>query len=319
MESEGKVTIDAILLKMVSKHGFKDVFYKALQQRRKEDPKISCEAVFDELNQQYYDTFGFYRYDGYESFRKRKNEIPKARKESPVMTKNQVAMLCAKIQETPSLIESLTKYELEEMSVFVKTIIENRKDYIFDLFQNVPDYVEMKKNEAAKNGYSEDMLFIYLLNQDYKYKSAATINDIINNKLIDIERKQFRDKNKKEQLKPTMTAPERARVKAFYIGLMYQTNQTDILNCKTTRAMESYVLKNISKEKTGLEDVPAKKVVSCILGHRFEGKRDQRGWAFYDGETKKFKYSEDGWTQMVYRFNDLYQIAFKAYNNNAPT
>ena len=68
-----KVEVDSQIIRMLSKPGFIEVFWEELAARRKEDPCISREAVFDSLNKKYCDVLGSFRYSSYDSFRRRIN------------------------------------------------------------------------------------------------------------------------------------------------------------------------------------------------------------------------------------------------------
>jgi len=66
-----KIEIDPKLIIMLTRDGFKEIFWSELAEKRKINPKISARKVFDELNEKYYQTFGIYRYSDYDSFRRR--------------------------------------------------------------------------------------------------------------------------------------------------------------------------------------------------------------------------------------------------------
>lgn len=69
-----KVEVDSQIMRMIDKRGFIEVFWEELATRRKADPCISREAVFDALNKRYYEVLGSFRYSSYDSFRQRINE-----------------------------------------------------------------------------------------------------------------------------------------------------------------------------------------------------------------------------------------------------
>jgi hypothetical protein len=68
------VQMDSQIIRMITKQGFIEVFWEELAIRRKADPCISREAVFDDLNKRYCDMLGNFRYSSYDSFRQRINE-----------------------------------------------------------------------------------------------------------------------------------------------------------------------------------------------------------------------------------------------------
>jgi hypothetical protein len=69
-----KVEIDVQIIRMYTREGFMQVFWETLQAMRKENPKISHEAVFDILNEKYRTVFGEGRYKCYDSFRQMLNK-----------------------------------------------------------------------------------------------------------------------------------------------------------------------------------------------------------------------------------------------------
>ncbi len=69
-----KVQVDSQVIRMFTRQGFIEVFWEELQSQRKENPKISEKAVFDELNQKFYSIFNEFRYSSYDSFRQRLNK-----------------------------------------------------------------------------------------------------------------------------------------------------------------------------------------------------------------------------------------------------
>jgi len=69
-------SIDARVIRMLTRQGFIDLFWEELQAARKENPGVTREEVFDSMNQAYYAAIGMHRYIDYDSFRcsmKRKN------------------------------------------------------------------------------------------------------------------------------------------------------------------------------------------------------------------------------------------------------
>ena len=71
-----KVEVTSQFLRMIDKFGFIEVFYEELVARRKVDPGISEESVFDELNKEYFDVLGQFRYASYDCFKQLKNKKP---------------------------------------------------------------------------------------------------------------------------------------------------------------------------------------------------------------------------------------------------
>lgn len=69
MESTKRIEIDAVIIRMLSRQGFVEVFWEELQAQRKIDPKTTQETVFYKLNEKYYNVVGEYRYSSYDSFR----------------------------------------------------------------------------------------------------------------------------------------------------------------------------------------------------------------------------------------------------------
>lgn len=61
--------IDALIVRMLTRQGFIDLFWEKLAQAREADPSVSREQVFNELNQHYRSYTGMYRYIDYECFR----------------------------------------------------------------------------------------------------------------------------------------------------------------------------------------------------------------------------------------------------------
>jgi hypothetical protein len=68
------IPVTSQLLRMYTKKGFIEVFWEEVQRQRKENPKVTEKAVFDELNEQFYEIFNEFRYSSYDSFRQRLNK-----------------------------------------------------------------------------------------------------------------------------------------------------------------------------------------------------------------------------------------------------
>jgi len=69
-----RVEVDNQVIRMFTRQGFIEVFWEELQARRKDNPKITEKAVFDMLNQKFYEIFNEFRYSSYDSFRQRLNK-----------------------------------------------------------------------------------------------------------------------------------------------------------------------------------------------------------------------------------------------------
>jgi hypothetical protein len=69
-----KIDMDGDVICMITKEGFEALFWKSLQQARKESETITQEAVFDALNDKYYKAIGCTRYASFESFRQVRNK-----------------------------------------------------------------------------------------------------------------------------------------------------------------------------------------------------------------------------------------------------
>jgi hypothetical protein len=69
-----KIEVEAKVIRMFTHAGFAEVFWEELQERRKDDPRVSREAVFDVLNEKFYSVFNEFRYSSYDSFRQRLNK-----------------------------------------------------------------------------------------------------------------------------------------------------------------------------------------------------------------------------------------------------
>ena len=65
------------LLRIATRKGFVEEFWRLLVASRKEDPSISRRMVFDRLNDLYFDTFGEYLYPTYNAFRHSKEFLGK--------------------------------------------------------------------------------------------------------------------------------------------------------------------------------------------------------------------------------------------------
>jgi hypothetical protein len=64
-----KIEVDEQIIRMFTREGFTEVFWEELLQQRKTNPKISEKAVFDSLNQKFYNVFREFRYSSYDSFK----------------------------------------------------------------------------------------------------------------------------------------------------------------------------------------------------------------------------------------------------------
>lgn len=62
--------IDARVYRMVTRRGFIDLFWLTLTERRRQDPAITHEQVYHELNELYLQEFGEPRYRSFDAFRK---------------------------------------------------------------------------------------------------------------------------------------------------------------------------------------------------------------------------------------------------------
>ena len=62
-------SIDARVIRMLTRQGFIDLFWEELQSARKENPCVSREQVFESMNQAYFSAIGMYRYIDYDSFK----------------------------------------------------------------------------------------------------------------------------------------------------------------------------------------------------------------------------------------------------------
>jgi hypothetical protein len=69
-----RVEVDSQVIRMFTRQGFIEVFWEELQDQRKINPRISEKAVFDKLNQKFYEIFNEFRYSSYDSFRQRLNK-----------------------------------------------------------------------------------------------------------------------------------------------------------------------------------------------------------------------------------------------------
>lgn len=64
-----KIEVDTQIIRMFTRKGFVEVFWEELQLQRHDNEKISHKAVFDILNQKFFDVFGEYRYSSYDTFK----------------------------------------------------------------------------------------------------------------------------------------------------------------------------------------------------------------------------------------------------------
>jgi hypothetical protein len=69
-----KIEVDADVIRMLTKQGFADLFWERLCEARKIEPSTTQEAVFDAMNEKYYNAIGCTRYSCYDSFRQRLNK-----------------------------------------------------------------------------------------------------------------------------------------------------------------------------------------------------------------------------------------------------
>ncbi len=59
--------------RLVTDEGFIAAFWERLKERRREDPSVSQESVFEELNEEYNSVFGEDRFKSFDAFRKRRD------------------------------------------------------------------------------------------------------------------------------------------------------------------------------------------------------------------------------------------------------
>ena len=59
--------------RLVTESGFIEAFWERLRDRRRKDPSVSQEAVFEELNEEYREVFGEDRFPSFDAFRKRRD------------------------------------------------------------------------------------------------------------------------------------------------------------------------------------------------------------------------------------------------------
>ena len=59
--------------RLVTESGFIEAFWERLRERRRKDPSVSQEAVFEELNEEYREVFGEDRFPSFDAFRKRRD------------------------------------------------------------------------------------------------------------------------------------------------------------------------------------------------------------------------------------------------------
>jgi hypothetical protein len=69
-----KLEVSADIIRMLTKQGFADLFMDRLGEARRSEPATTHEKVFDEMNTEYFNVFGYTRYSCYDSFRQRMNE-----------------------------------------------------------------------------------------------------------------------------------------------------------------------------------------------------------------------------------------------------
>lgn len=65
------------LLRIATRKGFVEEFWRLLAASRREDPNISRRMVFDRLNDLYFSTFGDYLFPSYNAFRHSKEFLNK--------------------------------------------------------------------------------------------------------------------------------------------------------------------------------------------------------------------------------------------------
>ena len=63
-----KILIDAEIIEMFTAKGFADIYWRELRERRKDDPFVSNEKVFDDINARFERAIGRKRYSSYQSF-----------------------------------------------------------------------------------------------------------------------------------------------------------------------------------------------------------------------------------------------------------
>lgn len=64
-----ELRVDREIIKMLTKRGFADLFWEKLREQRKINPCTTQEAVFDMLNEKYFEVIGCTRYSCFDSFR----------------------------------------------------------------------------------------------------------------------------------------------------------------------------------------------------------------------------------------------------------
>jgi len=69
-----RIEVDSDIIRMLTRQGFIDLFWENFKEARKTDPSTSQEAVFNILNEKYYNAIGCTRYSSYDSFRQRLNK-----------------------------------------------------------------------------------------------------------------------------------------------------------------------------------------------------------------------------------------------------
>jgi len=70
-----KILIDAEIIEMFTAKGFADIYWRELRERRKDDPFVSNEKVFDDINARFERAIGRKRYSSYQSFVKVNKKI----------------------------------------------------------------------------------------------------------------------------------------------------------------------------------------------------------------------------------------------------
>jgi hypothetical protein len=66
-----KIGVDSDIIRMFTRQGFIDLFWERLQAARKADTAATQKAVFDSLNDHWFNVMGYFRYSDYNSFRQR--------------------------------------------------------------------------------------------------------------------------------------------------------------------------------------------------------------------------------------------------------
>ncbi|MCX6303035.1 MAG: hypothetical protein NTW82_12725 [Bacteroidia bacterium] len=92
-----------------------------------------------------------------------------------ILDKSSVREIYIKILEVPSSIDVLSTYERDEVLGFAKDIKKSREKGVYDLFNQAPQYIELKKDKLISEGIKEENLFEYLLNEDSLYSQASIV------------------------------------------------------------------------------------------------------------------------------------------------